>query len=407
MPKIQTWKDILSPALIYTLIVSALVFRGAYYLYIDFPNAYRWQELFINYAGGFVRRGLIGELLLFADSIISIQIFFPVLYAVIFYAFLYFSYKKLTSIFDQIVVAFFFISPVIFLLNVTDIKVFSRIKDLFIEIILLIISQLCIKCFTKIKSYLYIYTIIISILFIIGMLIHEMMIFYFPLFSVLFGAAYARQKKIFQWLLITGILFSLASLLVIMFSGTAGIRETICTSWMQRYPEMACGGAISYIGVSFYEIMMANFRHHIHWITMGSFFLGTVLSIIPLVFLWKAYNFYEAIRDLLSRSMLLRVAFWPAVSAPIILLIINIDYGRFIALALLSYLFFLYAVFSVCPQQEASWLRKLKSSIAISPRLRNAIYLFAILYGLCWRMAHWQLPGISYVQPGVVFSLLF
>ena len=132
--------------------------------------------------------------------------------------------------------------------------------------------------------------------------------------------------------------------------------------------------------------------------------MSTNTSAAPLLFLWKAYRPYEAIRDLLSTSLVLRLAFWPAVSAPLIALAINIDYGRFVSLALLSYLFFLYAVFSVRPQPPAPWLNKLKEAIAAS-RLRYAVYLFAAVYGLCWRMMHFMPSGESLVMPGVLFHL--
>jgi len=381
MKKNQTYKSIFSPASsIYILIITFLLVYAAVVLYQHFPNMYTWEELFINYEGGFIRRGLIGQLLFIANSFIPIAICYLVLYA------------------------FLFISPVIFLLPVTDRFIFGR-KDLFIQIILLCIAQVCVNCLTKERANLYKHTLIISILFITGMLIHEMMIFYFPIFAVLLGVAYARQKKIFQWLCITGVLFSAALLLAVIFSGDAGTREAICASWRQSSPELTCERALRFIGTSFYANTMESFHHHLHWVTIGSFFLGACLSAIPLFFLWQAYRPYEAIRNLLSPSFVLRLAFWPAVFAPCILLIITTDYGRTVSNTFLSYIFFLYAVFSVRPQAMASWLGKLKEAISVSPRLRYGVYLFAIAYGLCWRMAHYRPPGESYIMPGVLLHL--
>ena len=390
--------------ILYVLIVSALTGYAAVVLYQHFPNMYTWEELFINYEGGFIRRGLLGQVLFLADRVIPVKIGYLLLYTALFYGFLYVSYKKLISVFDPLVVVFLFISPVIFLLPVTDRHVFAR-KDLFIVIILLGMAQICVQSLVKEKAHLYKNTLCISILFVLGMLIHEMAIFYFPLFAVLLGVAYARQNKIPQWLCITGALFSVTLILSIVFSGDADMREAMCASWRQGYPELTCKRAFRYIGVSFYDNMMNTFLHHTNLFTMLSVFLGLALSALPLLFLWKAYRPYDAILDLLSSSLLLRLAFWPAVCAPIIMSVITNDFGRHISNAFLSYLFFLYAVFAVRPQPAASWLYKFKEATAASSRLRYALYFFAIAYGLCWRMKAFQPVGESYIIPGVLLYL--
>jgi hypothetical protein len=377
-------------------------------LYQHFPNMYTWEELFINYEGGFIRRGLIGQLLFFANRVAPIAIYYLILYTVLFYAFLYISYKKLLKVFDSLVVAFLFICPLIFLLPVTDRYIFGR-KDVFIQLLLLCIAQVCANCLTQEKISLYKQTALISILFMAGMLIHEMMIFYFPPFAVLLGVAYARQKKIPQWPVITGALFSVTLLLTVIFAGTTDMRDAICASWRQYYPELLCKRAFRFIGFSFHDhIFLTLLPYHkgsMNWVTMGSVLLGTALSALPLLFLWRAYRPCEAIRELLSTSLVLRLAFWPAVLAPVILLILNTDYGRYISIAFLSYLFFLYAVFSARPQAAAPWLHRLKEALAVSPRLRCAVCLFALAYGLCWRMVCHQPSGESYVIPGVLLYL--
>jgi hypothetical protein len=407
MKGMRNGKGIIAPAAIYIylLIVTALLLYAAVVLYQHFPNMYTWEELFINYEGGFIRRGLLGQLLFLADRVMPVSIGYLVLYTVLFYAFLYVSYKKLTSVFDQIVVAFLFLSPLIFLLPVTDRYVFGR-KDVFIEIILLCVAHVCVTCLTQEKAPLYKNTLLISLLFMTGMLIHETIIFYFPLFAVLLGIAYARQKKVAQWLCVTGILFSTALLLfAVIFVGGAGMREAICASWRQSYPGLTCEKALRFIGISLHFNITNAFQFHMNRVTLGSVCLGAFLGGMPLLFLWKAYRPYAAIRELLSASFVLRLAFWPAAFAPIIALAINIDYGRFLSIAFVSYLFFLYAVFAVRPQAAAPWLHKLKEVLAASPRLRCAAYLFAMAYGLCWRMVHFQPNGESLVIPGVLLYL--
>jgi len=390
-------KDIITPAAKYTylFILSFLLSEGARHFYLGFPLWHSWGELFINYEGGFVRRGLLGQLLFWADLVMPMPVCYAAFYTVIFGAFLYVVYKKLSAVFDRLVVAFIFLSPVIFLLPLWDNQIFGR-KDLFVEIMLLGITLVCVKCLKKENASLCRNTLLICLLFIIGMLIHEMMIFYFPLFAVLLGLVYARQKKIVQWLGLVGVLFPVAALLfAVIFVGDVGQREAICQSWKRHYPELTCGGGLSYIGAYSFSI---SSNYYTNVITMGSTGLGAFLGGLPLIFLWKAYRPYGAIRELFSASRVLSLALIAAVAAPWLIMAIYCDYGRAVSIALISYLFFLYAVLAVRPQPPAPWLNRLKNRLSVSSHWSYAAYLFALLYGLGWYMRHVVPPGNSLVK---------
>ena len=404
MKSTTDWKDRPWPASIYLCIVGALALYAAVVLYQHFPNMYTWEELFINYAGGFIRRGLIGEVLLQADRVVPMPMCYLILYTAVFFAFLHIAYKKLASVFDPLLVTFAFISPAVFLLPVTDRYVFGR-KDVFIEILLLCITLACVRCLTREKPALCKDTACISLLFLLGAFIHEMMIFYFPVFAVLLGVAYAREKRIAQWACITGFLLAVSLFLAVMFSGDADMREAICASWRQSYPELKCERALRFIGASLHYGMTLASQSYTNWITLGTFSLGAVLSALPLFLVWKAYRPSVAIRDVFATSRILRIAFWPAVLAPWILPVIAVDYGRFLSITLISYLFFLYALCAVRPCAAAPWLETLKGALAASWRLRCALYVFAVAYGLFWRMSHSEPGGASYIMPGVLFHL--
>ena len=49
--------------------------------YIDYIGHYAFKELFVNYEGGFVRRGLIGQIFLYFYNIFEFkpEVFFPIL----------------------------------------------------------------------------------------------------------------------------------------------------------------------------------------------------------------------------------------------------------------------------------------------------------------------------------------
>ena len=395
------------PVFIYILIVITLTFWAAMRLYNGFPSSTSWTELFINYEGGFIRRGLLGQLLFMVDSIIDIQFFYTVLYVVLFFSFLFFSYKKLIQTFDSIIVALFFINPVIFLFPVIDSYVFGR-KELWIEIVFFCITRHCVDSLTtNNKSNLYKNTLIIALLFLTGMLIHETTIFFFPIFAVLLGVAYARQGKIYHWVLVTGTLISIALFYCIAYSGTADMGESIFASWTQRYPEISTKGEINHIGVSFYEKIHKNYIVNMNLISLWSFLVGLCLCAFPFVLLWKAYHPYSAIRDLLAVTRILQLSFWLAVLAPCLLFIIGSDYGKYLSIASLCFIYFLYAIFFVCPQPAKQWLNNLKDTISVSQPLRLYISLVVIFsYGCSWRMLHYRSPEVSYIQPGVFFDIM-
>ena len=389
---------------IYIFIFSVLFIYAAKMLYVRFPNeAYTWGEVFINYEGGFVRRALLGELLFLADPYIPVRIFYTSMYSVVFIFFVYFSYKKLMSVFDPLVVALLFSCPGLFLFNIFDINIFGR-KYIFMYLMLLGMAQVCIGCLTK-KSGLCRNTLAVAGLFIAGCLIYEVTIFYFPLFAVLLGVAYARAKKTITWLLITGFLLGGAVLVIVFFgAGSTDIRDAVFASWARRYPDYTSMGGLYFIGDSL-SISLRKFIELFYSFpkTVGSIFLVLFLSVIPLVFLWKAHNLHKAVKELLSISVILRISFLLAALAPIGVFLIAADYGTFISTTLMAYLYFLYAVFSVQPQTAAAWLPKLKGTLGYPG---NALArLLLLIYMLGWSIIHFVGPGGSFFQWGIIFKL--
>jgi hypothetical protein len=142
-----------------------------------------------------------------------------------------------------------------------------------------------------------------------------------------------------------------------------------------------------------------------NWITMGSFFLCIILSSLPFIFLWKAYNPYNSIKQLMSYSPVLKFILFPALCAPFVLSVVTTDFGRHVSVGFLTYLFFIYAVCAAAPATEAAWVSKFKANLAVFPRLRYALLIFAVTYALSWRMVHYQDIGQSYLKSGPLLSL--
>ena len=120
--------------------VGALIFFGVFFLYSkhDVGNDSSLSDWLINYEGGFVRRGLIGELITNFSTILSLKLRDLIL---IFQLFFFTSYYFLISLFCKnlfqnrlIILAIF--SPIFILYPVAEIEVLGR-KELIIFLIFL------------------------------------------------------------------------------------------------------------------------------------------------------------------------------------------------------------------------------------------------------------------------------
>lgn len=382
----------------YLLLTAVLVYKCCFRLFFKFPNDYNWGELFISYAGGFLRRGLVGEALFRVDTLITVRVFALVFFSVVFFWFLYICWKRLSAVFDDLTLLFLFISPTLFLFHVRDPEAFAR-KDLLVEIALLYMIAVCVAWLRdgRKKYPLLVPTAAFVALYVLAFLIHEMTLFYLPLPALLLGALYAREGKMGTWMAVLAVLGVFSLWLSFGSSGSADAREAICAAWRERYPAFACTGGVKYIGFGFVENTLKAFRHHQSIVTMGSFLGGFVLSALPLLFLCAGYRPAPAIRAALPHP-LLRALFWPAVAAPFLMPVITTDFGRHISVAFLEYLFILWAVLRLHPQPRAPWLERLLADLDRSAALRTAVICGVILYGTCWRMLHFQYSGLSFLE---------
>lgn len=391
---------------LYLFFTTLSVYFCCFRFFYKFPNDYNWGELFINYQGGFVRRGLVGEFLFIINDYIPVRIFALIFFSIVFYYFLYICYKKLSTVFDGITTAFLFITPTLFLFHVRDPEAFMR-KDLLVEIILLFMMERC-ATFLKnddVRWSLVPLTAFFCGLYAVAFLIHEMTLFYLPLPALLLGAAYARRGKLPVWLGLMSALVIFSLLTAFWSSGSTAAREAICASWQHDYPTFNCQGGVKHIGKDLATNTLNTLRHHQNLVTMLSFVGGFLLSAIPMVFVWMAYPPRDCLRKVLASPLLLFL-FWPAVCVPLTLPLFLTDFGRHISVAFLEYIFFLYAVFTVCPQSPAPWLQKLSNGIRNSLQYRFLAILWIIGYGMCWRMMHYEYIGNSYVHADGPLKLL-
>ena len=126
------------------LILIYLFFITSIYFYMNIQEGinlspYAFNELFINYQAGFIRRGLLGEIFWNLNILFGIKpiVFFSYLFLFLYLMQIYFFYKIFEkyekSIFIYLLI---FLSPSLILFSIYDINMYF-IKDIFIKLTIL------------------------------------------------------------------------------------------------------------------------------------------------------------------------------------------------------------------------------------------------------------------------------
>ena len=234
---------------IIVLLTLALIFIIAnFYRYYQNRTVYEYADWLINYQGGFVRRGLIGEVLFQFYKLTKINLGFLIflfvtsLYILLFTSFIYFL-KYLKRNWINLFIIF---SPISILYPVMISKVVGRKEILFLAFFSLL--ALLISKIKPEKLILYI-TLFLPII----LLSHAGMLFFLPYILILYFLANIKKSKTqisintIPFLVITFV----CVILVFIFSGTDYHVTKICDS-VQEFVASDCktGGQIAWLKTS-------------------------------------------------------------------------------------------------------------------------------------------------------------
>lgn len=220
-------------SIFYLLFILSLLYRFSRSIIHGYAKEC-WQitEFLINYQGGFVRRGLLGEILLTLYNCFGLKPYTAIIFLCIL------SYLILVLFFTKSFIKNgypIFILPFVFFLGGPIINNFWVRKDVLVILIFILIIY-----FTTQKTNKYIIFIFINLLFIIGLLIHEAIAFFcFPVLLLILidknnsPSNYKNSTK--------SIFISLIQLLpsfftffcVLYYKGSLDISNTVWESWKQ------------------------------------------------------------------------------------------------------------------------------------------------------------------------------
>ena len=359
------------------------VFINLIYFYLIISNEnygnYSFNELFVNYQAGFLRRGLLGEIAwqLNEKFLISPNVFFSTFFFFIhltqFFIFFY-LFKKFIFLKPLFILIFF--SPSLLLFHIYSPELYF-LKDSIIKIVFLFHIFIFYKFFVlqkNKKKYLdYCILFIIPLLF-ITILIHEYQVFSLSLHFLITLGAIKERKEIKKILKIYSPLV-ISILLVLIFFGNEtqfkNLSEILNKFKIDLNPYLG-GGLYHYIG-GFYKWHFYYFSYRDFVNLLFSFILSILI-------------FYVIFQSIINKRLAIlhskyqksyQLYFYPL----LIPFLLTSDHGRNIAFVS----FYLVTFYSILNFDRFKIL-KLKNSIFKNLFKKYIIFILILFYIFMWKL---------------------
>lgn len=338
--------------------------------------SYTWLELFINYEGGFIRRGLLGEVLFKMQPVITCYIPASIL---IFLIYLFFTYYVIWLLQETplLVCFFFFVSPGCLLFPVYDPAVFARkeIFELFAFIASIYIFSKHLTIAHKIIYFLLLYTVAIFI--------HEGALFFAPLaVCILVYSINTRNNNMSLYIILSLYIYIFFLDIILFLTINHDYNpELIIVSWRHYFNTIDIMGPMSYLNKGFGYVLRET-RARVYDLNGFTFpymadFCWTMLPVALLLLNTTHLDFF---RQMKRKEPCLLAATLVALLIPFSLFCFQ-DWGRWIYLICLHTFLFLVALnkFGLVAYKPVS----------ASPRSqRQMVLVFLLCYALLWRMPH-------------------
>ncbi len=305
---------------VYTL--ANITISSVLFFVYNYPDSYSWTELYINYEGGLIRRGLLGQILFCCAHVLGVKastiLIFSPAYVIFIVLSIHFFYKNVDILTMILIVA----SPGLLFFFTQDRCMLCR-KDIFYELGFIIqFSLLTIKRINTVMLFIFMITI-----YVICFLIHESTIFYAVLpFAIFLERAY-NEKKFFVYFIVLCIVACCSLWFLVSFPGTIEQRHDIINAWSQFF-TLSTDGALRYIGKSM-SVKLSEEQFFYTASAWRYFIAGLILTSFPVFY----YAFKINIITRLKKLFLLKFNLFIVVlgcTIPWVLPFIAVDFGRHI-----------------------------------------------------------------------------
>lgn len=363
-------------------------------------ETYTWTELLINYAAGFIRRGLVGRVAYYFSQFIS-PIFFLTLTIILCYLLQLVLYFVGTRSLPTAEWLLFTLSPTGFLFVIYNFDAYGR-KDVYLVVIFMVAYLLIQK-----RVRLRIAFPVILALYEVGALIHEYALFYFPFILALLLITERDRPSWVKWLLSgVGTLFLIANLVWLFgLSNQYYDLPAIAESWeglIPNYDLTPQSGALGWLGIPLKDGLQPVFDKLTWPQTFFSYLVSTALSLIPVVLLNARFRFVETSIERFRQTPLFGWLCAAFLASTMTILLFSSDWGRLI---------YLYG-FNLFPMAVALIERlELVDSAPEAVRsgggyLRLAFVCFLVVFAGTWMVKMYVDGGHIALQQGAIFQLL-
>jgi hypothetical protein len=345
------------------------------------PESGGWSEVMINYTAGIVRRGLMGQILYYLSNYVNISIFYPLFLLVIYilvWSFIIYNLTKVINIYYSLLCI---LSPAILIFPINGTGNYFR-RDIFVIFFATFFMYICTqKLINKYKISIYILTIIFYINYFISYLIAEISLFFMPIAAILLGICCYEVNK-FRFWLITMIFLGLLSLIVTFTIPLNPDIFAIIKSFPLEISDSY--STVTALNLSFIDFINMVIKCWLEYNTVIiSLPILLVLAFFPIILIYKKYKISYIIKNIIYNKYI-NVIFLLSLLCPFSSFFIGCDYGRWVYMISIIYLFLLCMILSIAKYKklyntdEFNWPKHGKSA---------SIFLF--IYATSWSSGLW------------------
>ncbi len=401
--------DNLQRVVLYTcLFYLSYCYLPRFLVFLDiFPHEYTWEELFLNYEAGFLRRGLLGAIAHGLFPAVTPLVFYGTVIGVGYFLTLHLS-ADFFGKFDPLVIILAFASPALLAFPAYAFQALGR-KDLLITLFTLILAKLAGREARRAASpnrirQLYAFFTIGAGLCI---LIHELEAFLVPIqlfiMSVLLWPT-GRTRDIIACSCAAAVFLLLLDIVLFAFPVSPGAGDIICQSWAEAIPALSCQAAFMrnnpfrWLSIAPKDGLGLALSIMTAPATAASYALGLLLALAPAIVATRLYG-QRHFTTVAKGSLFLRLCHDAGVLVPFGLFFAGMDYGRWINLIATHALVAACAVIAAAhtPQElerrnGAIHARRLEF-LSQRPVQSAASAFLLVVYLSSWRMEHYVPAG--------------
>ena len=379
------------------LLVVALIFQISkfYTFYLEYSD-WQYADWLINYQGGFIRRGLIGELLFKTQNFLLLDLDILVLcFVILLYLVLtIFLVKSVKYLENSKIDTLIFLSPGFFLYPIMNSEIIGR-KEIFLFAIL--------GLFVFLEKYVkdrYLLVITIFIVLVLS-LTHTGLLFYSPyLFFLFFLIKVYRNKKtsLFE-ILIISISLLMIFLLIYFNQGSKDQVIEICSS-IKNFVKDNCISRGQFLWLYSPMSDYINVKSRINLSTNFVIYFSSLFFVF-IFFSIKLYLAKFKSNNNLLNSINPFIIFFLLFLCTLPIYIAGIDWGRYISMSYFS-TFFIY-IYLIKQKMIVFKSKKFFFKRTFS---KNIFFIFVFIYAFTWTFPFYGANNFKFTLKKPLISVL-